>query len=195
MLKMLLAAWLLAVGAALPASAMSVIPLYLDELVDRSRVAFEGTCVDNRIEREAASGLVVTYTTFAVNDRLKGGVPATLVIKQIGGQIPGEGLQYDVPGVPRFTPGEDYVVFLAGVSPAGFSSPLGLGQGRFQVRRGAEGAKVGSGRDFRDLAANIPPEELSEPLRGKLKDSPARVHELGLEEFKELVRSRLGRSR
>jgi hypothetical protein len=85
-------------------------------------------------ERDPQTNLVVTYTTFAVEDVLKGTVPATHTIKQIGGNLAAEGTTLRVEGIPTFVVGQNYVVFLAGVSSAGFSSPIGLGQGRFSVR-------------------------------------------------------------
>ena len=39
-----------------------------------------------------------------------------------------------VDGIPSFAPGHRYVVFLYGASSAGFSSPVGLGQGCFRIR-------------------------------------------------------------
>lgn len=179
---------LLGIALALPAQAVSVLPLSLDQITDGAAVAFEGTCLGNSTEREQASGLIVTYTTFAVKDVLKGAVSGTHVIKQIGGELPAGGLSYRVTGVPRFVVGQDYVVLLAGVSPAGFSSPVGLAQGKFNVHEDAGGRKVSNGRDFRDMSTRLP--SLTQPG----PRSP--VHQLGLNEFKRLVRDRAaGRGR
>ena len=125
-----IAVFVIALIGAIPVRSATVLPMYLDELIDRSAVAFEGTCTGNRTERDPATGLVVTYTTFEVRDGLKGAVGSTHEIKQIGGTLPDEGVQFSVKGIPSFEIGEDYVVFLAGVSSAGFSSPMGLSQGR-----------------------------------------------------------------
>src|SRR5690349_5023525 len=94
-----------AVGLAIStgaAHAVTTLPLYLDEMADTAAVAFEGRCTGNRSELDAGTGLVVTYTTFAVTDVLKGSVGATHEIKQVGGELPGDGAQYRVMGVPRF---------------------------------------------------------------------------------------------
>jgi hypothetical protein len=193
MTKRFLAAALLWLSCAFPAQATIVLPLYLDEIVADAAVAFEGTCVGNRTEREAATNLVVTYTTFAVRDVLKGDVGKTHVIKQVGGESPDGKPAFSIPGVPKFAPGEDYVVMLAGISEAGFSSPIGLQQGRFGVRREAGAPKVGNGRDFRDLTQNLPP-QAPDSVVERVRGAGAPVRELGLSEFKELVRS-LGRGR
>jgi hypothetical protein len=188
-LARLLALFALAVAG--PAWAISVLPAQLDEIVDKATVAFEGRCVGNRTERDPVSGLVVTYTTFEVVDRLKGDVGATHTIKQIGGSLPDGSFHYKVDGVPTFTVGEDYVVFLAGVSSQGFSSPIALAQGRFGIRMGASGREVGNGRDFRQLTARIPQAQV--PARALTRlHGEAPVPRLNLEDFKQIVRARVG---
>ncbi|MEQ1518832.1 MAG: hypothetical protein ABL931_20315 [Usitatibacteraceae bacterium] len=72
----------LSLGVAYPAGAASVRPMLLDEIIDTSAVAFQGTCVANRSERDPLTNYIVTYTTFEVRDVIKGGVPTTHVIKQ-----------------------------------------------------------------------------------------------------------------
>ena len=155
-------------------------------MADGRAVAFEGRCIANRTEVDAASGLVVTYTTFEVRDVLKGSTAATHEIKQVGGALPGDGPQYRVLGVPKFEVGEDYVVFLAGVSTMGFSSPIGLAQGRFKVDGQGNLRRLGNGRDFRDMARRMRPD-----MAGGAKP----VRDMDLDEFKQLVRGHLGAKR
>jgi hypothetical protein len=195
MLKQLLVACLLGLALAGPAGAASVRPLLLDEIIDTATVAFQGTCIDNRTERETQTNLVVTYTTFAVKDVLKGAVQATHVIKQIGGKMPAGELSFRVDGVPTFVVGEDYVVLLAGVSAAGFSSPIGLAQGKFTVQQDASGQRVSNGRDFREMTAGMPSAVLPEATARVLGAATAPVRDLGLDEFKQLVRARAAGAR
>ncbi len=178
---------LLGLGLVLPSQALSVLPLSLEQMVDTAAVAVEGTCTGNRTEREAATGLVVTYTTFAVKDVLKGTVAGTHEIKQIGGELSDGGPSFKVIGVPKFAVGQDYVVLLAGVSAAGFSSPIGLGQGKFTVQQDASGRKVSNGRDFRDMTT-LPPALTAPGLSAPGARAP--VRQLGLDDFKQLVRAR-----
>ena len=194
MRKFFLAIFLQAAAWAFPAHALTSLPLYLDELIDRSAVAFEGTCVSNRTEREPGSGLVVTYTTFEVHDAVKGSPASTHVIKQIGGSLPEENFTYRVHGVPAFTVGEDYVVFLAGVSAAGFSSPMGLAQGRFAVRSTPQGREASNGRDFRDLASRLV-DKMPERARAHLLESAGAVTAMDIDDFKETVRNHVRSSR
>src|SRR5258706_12954950 len=72
--KRFFAACLLGFAFALTASATSMLPLYLEEIIDHSTLAFEGVCLENRSERDAATNMVVTYTTVEVKDVLKGDV-------------------------------------------------------------------------------------------------------------------------
>lgn len=185
---------LVLVGATqLPAQAASVLPVSLDHLIDRSTVAFEGVCLGNRTERDAASGFVVTYTTFGVIEPLKGTLGITHTIKQIGGSLPDENVHYKVDGIPTFIEGQEYVIFLAGTSELGFSSPIALGQGRFNIRPGDSGREVGNGRDFRELAANIPQGQLPARALARIR-SAGPVRQINLEDFKQIVRTRLGSS-
>lgn len=188
------AAWLARIAAAtlafawLPAHATSVLPAYLEELVDHSTVAFEGTVTANRTERDTVTNFIVTYTTFEVTDALKGPVGTTYEIKQVGGKLP-DGSSYKVDGVPRFTVGQDYVVFLAGVSSLGFSSPIALSQGSFTVHS-RNGAKVvANGRDFREMMSRIQ-SRLPAAARTKL-NGKGPVREWDLDDFKRIVRSHM----
>lgn len=173
------------------AHATSVIPLYLDELIDQSTVAFEGTCTDNRTERDPVTNFVVTYTTFAVSDVLKGAAGAAYTIKQIGSSLPGEAVPFRIQGVPRFAVGESYVVFLAGVSDAGFSSPIGLSQGRFTVSGAAGTRKVRNGRDFKDMTAHMP-QGVPQRARDDMKSAQGPSMEMDLDDFKQAVRAHVG---
>lgn len=175
------------------ANAATVRPLALGEMIDTATVAFEGTCIGNRTERDPATNMVVTYTTFAVKEVLKGEIGDTYEIKQIGGKLDDGQPVFNVPGVPKFTVGGDYVVFLAGVSSSGFSSPIGLAQGRFVVLpNAAAGARVTNGRDFRALTADLPAATLP-AAAAAARMAPQPVQELGLDDFKQMVRARTGR--
>jgi hypothetical protein len=189
MWKRITAAFALAVAVCMPAHATTVRPMTLDDIVGSAAIAFEGTCLSNRTQLDSATNQVVTYTLFQVTDVLKGSVPESYEIKQIGGELPGS-ISYTVYGIPKFTPGQSYVVFLAGVSSSGFSSPMGLSQGSFDVAVGASGGKVvRNGRDFGDMTANIPAVQLPAAVAQQRAQSP-RFTEMDLDTFKSLVRER-----
>lgn len=191
MLKRLLLAALTTLAAALAAHAVSVLPLYFEEIVDNAKTAFQGTCIGNHTERDAETGMVVTYTTFSVQEVLKGKPEFTHTIKQAGGQLADGSLEWKMEGVPKFTVGGNYVVFLPGVSSAGFSSPVGLGQGRFTVVADGDGAQVTNGRDFKEMTSRMAAHDLPKAAISKLERSGP-VKRMGLDEFKQMVRQRAG---
>lgn len=191
MIERFVVACLLGLAIAPPAAAISVRPVSLDEMTAAAAVVFQGRCVDNRTEREAGTNLIVTYTTFEVHDVLKGQAGSTRVIKQIGGTLPGKFVGFKVEGVPKFAAGENYVVFLARVSSAGFSSPIGLAQGKFTLIPGPAGLLVSNGRDFKELTAAIPALQATQALT-LLQQAPGRVRHMGLDDFKQLVRQLAG---
>ena len=166
------------------AGATSVRELMLDDIVGTATVAFQGTCIANRTERDAQTNLVVTLTTFVVEEVLKGNVQRTHIIKQIGGKMPDGEMSLRVDGIPTFVVGEEYVVFLAGVSAAGFSSPIGLAQGKFTIKRDSFGQHVSNGRDFRDM---LPAARRVIPL----PESTQLLRDFDLSEFKQLTRARV----
>jgi hypothetical protein len=180
-----------ALFVAAPAHATSVLPLYLDEVIDQSTTAFQGTVTDNHSGRDPVTHDIVTYTTFTVSDVLKGSVPATYTIKQIGGAVPAEKLEFRVPGVPKFAVGREYIVFMAGVSAEGFSSPIGLAQGRYAVRQDAKGKHVGNGGDFRDSASRMGAQMPSQS-KALIAAQGGPVREMDVDAFKQMVRNHLG---
>ena len=149
---------LIAISLLLPAfvHAASVLPLGLERLVGDAKTVFNGRCISNQVEQDVHSNMVVTYTTYEVLDAIKGDIGITHTIKQIGGQLPGSNIHMKWPGIPKFTVGEEYVVFLPGKSNKGFSSPVGLQQGKFSVKGAAGGKEVGNGKDFQELLKNVP---------------------------------------
>jgi hypothetical protein len=174
-------------GVAGNAAAATVRPLLLDEIVDSAAIAFHGTCIANRVERDTVTNFIVTYTTFEVRDVIKGGVAFTHVIKQIGGILPDGESGMVVDGVPKFAVGQDYVLFLAGVSSLGFSSPVALAQGSFSVRHDKAGGQIVMSRDVRELTAKMP----RAVLPAKVVDADAEVplRQLGLDDFKQMART------
>jgi hypothetical protein len=174
----------------LPVRAMSVLPLYLDEIVNDAAIVFQGKSIRNYSEHDQQINSVVTYHTFEVQEVLKGEVGATHTIKQIGGNL--EGKIYQVSGVPTFIVGESYVLFVYEVSAAGFSSPVGLGQGKFNILHESTGLQVANGRDFREMTLGIPAHVIPPSVQIKMQQAHGPVKRLDLDEFKQLVRRQMG---
>jgi len=94
---------LIALALLLPlfAQATSVLPLGLERLVGDAATVFNGRCISNHVEQDLASNMVVTYTTFAVLDAVKGNAGLTHTIKQIGGQLPGSAIHMKMARYPE----------------------------------------------------------------------------------------------
>jgi len=188
MLKRILLALALA-AAIVPAQAHSVRDLFLEEIIDDATVAFQGTVVENRAARDPETRRIVTYTTFLVQDPLKGSVGATHTIKQLGGVLPAENMGYKVDVRTTFNVGETYVVFLYGKSSLGFSTPVGSAQGNFTVVQDELGLAVSNGRDFAKMTERM----AADPAKARaLPKVRAEGKNVGLDEFKQLVRERVG---
>jgi len=183
--KIFIAAWL---AAALPAFATSVLPVDLGQMIDQAAVVFQGTVTEVRCGRDPQTGMLVTMTTFRVDDVLKGDVPSSYTIKQIGGEDASTGLKFRAIGVPTYKAGETYVLFMNGVSAHGLTSHVGLSQGRFEVASGDAGLEVGNGHDFRELTENTPDLQLPAQARG----ANGVVHRIGLDDFKAMIRKHAG---
>jgi hypothetical protein len=170
----------------LQVQAMSVLPMYLDEIVKDATVAFDGECISNRSEVDAKMGVVVTYTTFKVTEVLRGKVGANHTIKQLGGSTAGQ--MYRLPGMTTFLEGTPYVVFLYGVSSAGFSSPVGLSQGQFTIRDGASGKELSNGRDFKEMLRPEVIDRLPPNVKRGFQQTTGPLSQVGLVDFKQMVR-------
>lgn len=116
-----------------PALATSLTPLSLEQLSTRAPLILYGEVINNRVVNDKQSGQIATFTTFKVIELIKGNAGDEHTIKQIGGQLSDSNIKMHIPGVPKFSNGSQYVVFLTEKSQLGFSSPLGLHQGSFSV--------------------------------------------------------------
>jgi hypothetical protein len=117
------------------AAATSVLPVSLQRMATTAELIFHGRAISNEVKLDEASGRVATFTTFEIIELVKGEAGPTHTIKQIGGQLSGSNVRQVIHGVPRFSIGEEYVVFLPKASSLGFASPIGLAQGKFNVHR------------------------------------------------------------
>jgi hypothetical protein len=130
------------------ASATTMLPITLEQLSTRASIIFYGKVISNQVKKDTQSGRIATFTEFEVIDLIKGKAGRTHTIKQIGGIDKESNIQLLVHGVPEFLDGEEYVVFLPEKSVLGFSSPLGLHQGRFSVSTVNNEQVVSNGRNM-----------------------------------------------
>jgi hypothetical protein len=121
--------------------ASQVRPLNLEEMTDRAAVIFVGRCLEVT-EQGHPQLRRVTRVTFQVEQPVKGRVGQRVTIEMPGRSSDSlSGLH--IAGVPEFKKGDEVLLFLYGKSKLGLSVPVGLGQGRFTIRRDKLGLAVG----------------------------------------------------
>lgn len=116
------------------ATATTVVPPTLDELVSRSAAIFDGTVRARRStwETSADGRTIITTVTFTVRDVLKGTVPAITELTFLGGTVGDMTLR--VAEMPTFEVGDRDLLFVGGEQNA--ACPLvGFGYGRMRVVR------------------------------------------------------------
>lgn len=106
----------------------------LQQMVDRSSRIFVGEVIGTRSYRTGDS--IHTDVTFRTSDVLKGAESPLVVLTFLGGTV--DDVTLEVSGMPRFTVGDEQVIFAAGA--AGQVSPLvGMWHGRVRVSRDTSG--------------------------------------------------------
>ncbi len=128
---------LLSLLAAFALSATTLEKLSMDQLIERSTAIVRGTVLDAYAIQRGA----VIYTTYRVrvSQTLKGPASSTLEISVPGGQA--NGVRQSFSGSPRLDSGVEYVVFVW-TSRSGIHHTLGLAQGVFDVKPGANGTLI-----------------------------------------------------
>jgi len=134
--------------------AASVLPLNLNELLQGAQHVFVGTCITNNTVMDSTTQMMSTFTSFQVNDLLKGELSNTHTIKQIAQRVSTNKITMLFPSVPTFIVGQQYVVFIPQSSKLGYSSPVGLQQGSFDIIQEGQQAMVTNGRSFGDLLSS-----------------------------------------
>ncbi len=131
--------WAILLFMTTPSGATSLKVRNLADLVGHSQRIFSAVC-QNVSSGFDENNLPYTRYSFHVTDSLHGVAnQQVVVIKQFGLAEP---IQLDngvtrvsrIEGMPRYVPGQEYLLFLNQESRLGFSSPIGLIQGAFRVR-------------------------------------------------------------
>lgn len=119
-------------------------PLALRQVIAASGFIFSGQVINVRSEREAATGFIVTHTTVAVQDAVRGANAKHFTFTQYGGSY--QGLNVFVADMSYFAAGEEVVAFLYPTSTLGLTSPVGVTEGKFTIQRDpATGKKIVAG--------------------------------------------------
>ena len=168
------------------ASATSLRPISLEQLSTRASLIFYGKATNNEVKRDETSGRIATFTEFEVIELIKGKAGNRHTIKQIGGYHKNSKTHLLVHGVPSFQIGKNYVIFLPEKSSLGFSSPLGLHQGRFSITTVDGEQFVSNGQPLEQTRYIKQPAKINPLPLAVNADNPARAR---LADFMNTVRS------
>jgi hypothetical protein len=136
------------------AGILALAPLTADATISRA-VAFEekvedaaaivvGTCIDQQSRWDNARNWILTYSTFRVEKTLKGFPSQQITIVTPGGTV--GNVAQDIVGVPKFSKGEEHVLFVRNTQAG--PTVLYLEQGNYHVE------KDGSERVVRPVASS-----------------------------------------
>jgi len=116
--------------------ATTMVQLSLDQLVQASSQVVRGRAISQQSTWNAQRTEIVTLTTIAVEQVVKGEAAGTIVVEQPGGRV--GSYRVGVPGTVRFEPNTSYVLFLE-PAPAEPQQPtphylvVGLLQGAYRI--------------------------------------------------------------
>ena len=134
------------------AQAATVIRLAPGAMAERSELVFIGTVAEQRSALEERPARVFTYTTFQIEQVVKGEKQSAFTLRQLGGVV-GEGVAQVgtvVPGYARFAVGERVVVFLERTD-TGRLVVTGLAQGKYLLQTDTKSGQVLAVRDLEGL--------------------------------------------
>ena len=168
-------------GSAGFAPAATIPVLTLDALIQKSEYVVYGRTVGTRSFWDPTTNTIWTETELLVLDGAKGRAGKTLVITEPGGVL-GD-IAHLFPGLPRFTDGEEVVLFLYG-APGNRIRVLGLRQGVYDVVREPSS-------DERIVRPSVEPAELMvlDP-RVALRTQPDQAKTRRLSEFLASIREK-----
>ena len=133
------AAFLVLALAAAPAQATQVQHLDTAQLTRTSSDILVGRVQGVQSHWNSAHTKIYTDIAVQVTDALKGANAPVVSFTQLGGTV-GD-LRYEVEGCPAFKNGEEALLFLWR-DPKGVAQLNGLGQGKFEITRDAQGRRM-----------------------------------------------------
>ena len=165
---------------ALCAGATTIVRMNLDEMTKAAHIVARGKCVAS--EARVADGNIWTFTTFTVQETLKGSAAGQLTIRLPGGKV--GHITSTVDAVPRFRPGEEAYLFLE-PTMSGELSVTGWVQGTFRIERDDAGQEKVT-QDTASIA-------VFDPATRKFQPNGLRNVPVG--EFRRLVRDAVNRQK
>lgn len=97
-------------------------------------------CISSEAKLDEQTGFIFTYTTFEIDESLKGKYGDKLVLKFVGGTVGDQTVSS--PFLPKFTPNEEFVLLLGPENSAGYPVLQSINKGVYRVHTTDSGAKV-----------------------------------------------------
>ena len=133
-------ALILCAAAAVPAT--TLVRMSLEQISQASAYIVRAGCVANSAAWDA--GEIWTLSTFDVEETWRGTISGRITVRLLGGST--ASVTSRVSGVPRFTPGEEVVLFLEPTERGDFSV-VSWQQGTFRVRRNGDSGEASVTQD------------------------------------------------
>jgi len=121
--------------SAVPARASVAAAASFDEKVDNAAAIVVGKCIKTESKFDPSGRWIVTYSTFQVEQSMKGSPVQTITVVTPGGSV--NGIHQDSIGVPAFREGSENVLFIRN-SKLG-PTVLYFDQGAYDVVRSSKG--------------------------------------------------------
>ena len=112
------------------AEATTLARMSVEQMTQTAQVIVRARCVGHAASWDA--GEIWTLTTFEVEEVWRGSASARITVRLLGGRL--GNLTSNVPGVPRFRPGEEVVLFLEATQRGDFTV-VSWEQGTFRIGR------------------------------------------------------------
>lgn len=122
----------LALATSQPASGTTLMRMSLAQMSHAAQLIVRARCLGNSTGWDA--GEIWTFTSFDIEEIWHGSAPSRISVRLLGGRA--GNITSTVSGVPRFSPGEEVVLFLE-PTPRGDFSIVSWEQGTFRLRRDA----------------------------------------------------------
>lgn len=105
-----------AVSALIPLQASATISraMSFDDKVDHAAAIVLGKCVDSVSRWDPAGKWILTYSTFQIEESIKGQPAQRITLVTPGGEV--KGIHQETIGVPKFDVGDDHVLFVKNTS-------------------------------------------------------------------------------
>lgn len=106
-----------------------------EEKVERADAIFRGRCIRTHSAFDPTGRWIVTYSTFAVDERYKGNSGHEVTLVTPGGKV--GSLRQETIGVPSFTEGESSIIFVSSGDRG--ETVLFFDQGNYRLNRSERG--------------------------------------------------------